>query len=98
MNSYLKKIVAGFAGIGLAALAGPALAALNVFATVPDRWALWHWRCPLITEFVGALPPVRGEVRTVHFFDPSELLAEDARSELRPEHRMRQRGGGWCAR
>jgi len=40
MNSYLKKIVAGFAGIGLAALAGPALAALNVFATVPEWGAL----------------------------------------------------------
>jgi len=40
MNSYLKKIVAGFAGIGIAALAGPALAALNVFATVPEWGAL----------------------------------------------------------
>jgi hypothetical protein len=27
--------------------------------------------------------------------DPCELLAADARSELRPEYRKRQEGGGW---
>jgi Ribbon-helix-helix protein, copG family len=32
---------------------------------------------------------------TEHWFDPCELLAPDARSELRPEYRRRQDGGGW---
>ena len=67
------------------------------FDDVPDRSALWHWRCPAVTDFAGRLAHVRGEARTVHFFDPSELLGDDARSELRPEHRVRQLGGGWCA-
>ncbi len=36
-------------------------------------------------------------VRTPHWFDPCELLTPDTRSELRPEFRRRQRGGGWMA-
>ncbi len=68
------------------------------FDEVPDRYALWHARCPENPEFEGALPPLRGEARTVHWFDPCELLAESARSELRPEFRVRQRGGGFCKR
>jgi hypothetical protein len=32
----------------------------------------------------------------VHWFDPCELLSHDARSELRPEFRRRQEGGGWA--
>ena len=39
--------------------------------------------------------PVLGASRTIHWFDPCELLTEDARSELRPEFRRRQEGGGW---
>ncbi|WP_437602162.1 hypothetical protein WMF28_11065 [Sorangium sp. So ce590] len=31
-------------------------------------------------------------------FDPCELLAADARGELRPEFRERDVGGGWRAR
>ena len=23
------------------------------FADVPDRWALWHWRCPDVSDFSG---------------------------------------------
>ena len=38
---------------------------------------------------------VLGVARSHHYFDPCELLVPDARSELRPEHRRRQRGGGW---
>ena len=64
-------------------------------AEVPERWALWHWRCPANAEFEGALPPLVDEARTTHWFDPCELLVADARSELRPEFRARQRGGGW---
>jgi hypothetical protein len=61
--------------------------------------ALWHRRCPDNEEFDPApLPPLLGEARTVHWFDPCELLAPDARSEMRPEHRERQRGGGWKPR
>jgi hypothetical protein len=65
------------------------------FAAVPDRLALWHHRCPALPEFVGELKPVLARSVTEHWFDPCELLAADARSELRPEHRRRQHGGGW---
>jgi hypothetical protein len=65
------------------------------FADVPDRSALWHHRCPDVREFTGELPPVLARATTEHWFDPCVLLAPDARSELRPEHRRRQQGGGW---
>ena len=64
------------------------------FDEVPDRGALWNWRCPE-TGFEGELGQVREVARTVHWFDPCELLQPDARSELLPEHRRRQDGGGW---
>lgn len=68
------------------------------FSEPPARDALWHWRCPEVPDFEPLdLPEIRACLRTEHFFDPCELLAEDARSELRPEHRARQRGGGWVA-
>lgn len=67
------------------------------FDEVPDRDALWHHRCPDSPDFSGDLPPILDAARTVHWFDPCQLLAEDARSELRPEFRRRQRGGGWLA-
>ena len=65
------------------------------FAEVPDRRALWHHRCPAAPEFDGELAPILARAVTEHWFDPCELLAADARSELRPEHRRRQQGGGW---
>ena len=65
------------------------------FETVPDRWALWRWRCPHVADFTGELPALRGRAITHHWFDPCDLLATDARSELRAEFRERQRGGGW---
>ncbi|HEX4448682.1 MAG TPA: hypothetical protein VH044_18190 [Polyangiaceae bacterium] len=65
------------------------------FAEVPDRAALWHARCPTVPEFSGDLAPVLARAETEHWFDPCELLGDDARSELRPEHRQRQPGGGW---
>ena len=65
------------------------------FAGVPDRWALWHWRCPNIADFSGELPALLARATTAHYFDPCDLLAENARSELRPEVRQRMRGGGW---
>lgn len=64
---------------------------------VPRRWALWKHRCADNPEFEGELPPLMGCARTVHWFDPCELLKPDARSELKPTHRRRQRGGGWVA-
>jgi hypothetical protein len=66
-----------------------------VFDRVPDRYALWHARCPENPEFGGELPAPLATARTVHWFDPCELLRDDARSELKPEHRRRQRGGGF---
>ena len=68
------------------------------FSERPDRWALWHWRCPDNEEFEGVLPPIETRALTTHWFDPCELLLADARSELRAEHRARQRGGGWVQR
>lgn len=62
---------------------------------VPDRSALWHWRCPELPQFEGTLDDIRGVARTIHWFEPARLLADDARSELKPEHRKRQKGGGW---
>ena len=64
-------------------------------ASAPQRWALWNHRCPGNAEFEGTIPPVLGYVRTHHWYDPHELLKPDARSEFKPEHRRRQRGGGW---
>ena len=66
------------------------------FGQTVEPAALWHSRCPGNAEFVGALPPVLAAARTEHYFDPCELLAADARSELRAEFRARQAGGGWC--
>ena len=65
------------------------------FGTAPERSALWHHRCPDSAEFTGLLPPVLGSVRTVHWFDPCDLLTPGARSEYREDARERQAGGGW---
>ena len=65
------------------------------FAQRPDRYALWHSRCPDNPEFSGDLPDLLGAARTVHWFDPCELLTSDARSEYLPEFREPQIGGGW---
>lgn len=65
------------------------------FDRVPERLGLWHARCPENPEFEGVLAPVLGEARTIHWFDPCALLTPDARSELKPECRKRQRGGGY---
>jgi hypothetical protein len=65
------------------------------FDKVPDRLALWHHRCPAVAEFEGELGPILARAVTEHYFDPCELLRTDARSELRPEYRRRQDGGGW---
>jgi hypothetical protein len=65
------------------------------FADMPDRAALWHHRCPTLEEFHGELPPILGHATTEHWFDPCDLLGENARSELRAEFRRRQAGGGW---
>jgi hypothetical protein len=63
----------------------------------PEPRAVWRWRCPDQREFGdGAPPEILAMARTLHYFDPCELLGDDARSELRPEHRERQEGGGWC--
>lgn len=68
------------------------------FDAVPDRFALWHWRCPTNPDFSGQLLPVLAAATTVHWFDPCELLLPNARSEYRDEFRERQCGGGWVAR
>src|ERR1700753_2619980 len=65
------------------------------FDELPARGALWHFRCPEAAEFSGELPPLRARDTTPHWFDPWEILAPDARSELKEEFRERQHGGGW---
>jgi hypothetical protein len=65
------------------------------FAQLPTRGALWHSRCPDNPEFTGELPDVLAAARTRHWFDPCELLKQDARSEIAAEFRERQPGGGW---
>lgn len=65
------------------------------FAERPNRYAVWHRRCPSNPEFAGELPPLLDVATTVHWFDPCHLLSDQARSELRPEFRERQVGGGW---
>ena len=65
------------------------------FDGVPDRSALWHSRCPAVADFAGELPTSLGRAITTHWFDPCNLLTDDARSELREEFRKRQHGGGW---
>jgi hypothetical protein len=67
-------------------------------AEIPHRGGLWHSRCPDNPEFEGPAPQILDRVTTAHWFDPCELLVEDARSELKPEHRERQAGGGWVCR
>jgi hypothetical protein len=64
------------------------------FDEVPERGTLWSYRCPDANGPAAALR-VLGSSRTVHWFDPCELLGENARSEYRPEFRRRQKGGGW---
>ena len=66
------------------------------FATPAHAAALWHFRCPENSAFCGSLPTILAEARTEHWFNPCELLTADARSELKPEFREAQLGGGWC--
>ena len=68
---------------------------LLCFDERPERYALWHRRCPSNPEFSGALPPLLDSATTVHWFDPCNLLGDQARSELRADFRERQVGGGW---
>jgi hypothetical protein len=68
------------------------------FNEMPTAGGLWHARCPDSAEFAGTLPTLLGSSRTVHWFDPCDLLRDDARSEYREEFRERQDGGGWKLR
>jgi hypothetical protein len=68
---------------------------LLCFNKLPSHGALWHRRCPDNAAFSGELPSLLAAHRTIHWFDPCELLSDDARSELRPEFRERLSGGGY---
>jgi hypothetical protein len=68
------------------------------FDAIPDRRELWAMRCPGNKDFPGKPAKPLARSFTLHWFDPCELLTEDARSELRPEYRARQPGGGWVCR
>lgn len=65
------------------------------FDEVPSEGALWHWRCPDVPEFAGDVPKLLGHEKTTHWFPPCDLLAHDARSEIREEFRERIPGGGF---
>jgi len=68
------------------------------FRDVPDRRALWHHRCPDVEAFGESAIEILERAITPHYFDPCELLRADARSELKPEWRERDEGGGWKCR
>lgn len=68
------------------------------FRDVPDRRALWHHRCPDVKEFGEGSIEILERAITPHYFDPCELLGDDARSELKAEWRERDEGGGWKCR
>ena len=68
------------------------------FHEPPLRVALWSMRCPGNPDFPGTPAAPVARSATVHWFNPCELLLPDARSELLPEHRVRQDGGGWTTR
>jgi hypothetical protein len=68
---------------------------LFCFSEAPDRWALWHLRCPDNPEFFGSAPLVLGWIKTPLWVDPCMILSPNAPSELLPECRQRQQGGGW---
>ena len=61
----------------------------------PTQEQLWHWRCPDNPDFLGDPIQVVEHLKTEAWHDPCEVLVPDARSELRPEFRRRQKGGGW---
>jgi hypothetical protein len=67
-------------------------------ASLPTRGGLWRWRCPDAVEFEGDPPTILARAMTLHWFEPCKLLAHDARSEYREEHRVRQAGGGWMVK
>jgi hypothetical protein len=69
---------------------------LLCFDKTPQRWAIWHFRCPEVPEFAGEIPAILGKTRTANWYDPCGLLGENGPSELKPEFRERMRGGGWC--
>ncbi|HEY1690915.1 MAG TPA: hypothetical protein VGG39_02060 [Polyangiaceae bacterium] len=104
-GEFHHDVVLRFPQAAAALLPGPVLVVATncnggikevlAFAEVPDRGALWHHRCPGERDFDGELAPILERAVTAHWFDPCELLAADARSELRPEYRRRQEGGGW---
>ena len=65
---------------------------------MPTRGGLWKMRCPDNAEFEGDIPKVLERATTIHWFEPRELLASDARSEIKEELRERQSGGGWVCK
>jgi hypothetical protein len=67
-------------------------------ASLPTRGGLWRSRCPDAEEFDGVPPTILARATTLHWFDPCQLLAPDARSEYREEYRARQLGGGWTVK
>jgi hypothetical protein len=68
---------------------------LLAFDDVPSRRALWDYR---VGTSSAAAIQLRGSARTLHWFDPRELLGDNARSEIKREYRQRQEGGGWQLR
>lgn len=52
---------------------------VHCLASPPDRAGLWHSRCPEQTELVGPPPQILASARTLHWFEPRELLGSAAR-------------------
>lgn len=50
---------------------------IYAFDEVPDRDALWHYRCPELVAYWEPLPVLRAAARTNHWLDPRALLGEE---------------------
>jgi len=40
------------------------------FREMPVRSALWHQRCPHVSDFSGEMPELLARATTLHWFDP----------------------------
>jgi hypothetical protein len=53
------------------------------FGRVPDRWALWHHRCPSVADFAGELVPILARSVTEHRAEDVEDCPQPVRHSLR---------------
>ena len=49
---------------------------------LPQRWALWHWRCPDNPEFEGELPRILARATTLHHEPQTATTSHSCRGPL----------------